>query len=101
MEESTSVTRRSGRVRCENGQALVVAVLFLVVVIGGAAVAIDVGAWYREQRQAQSAADAAALAGAQALPNNAGQALALAQTYADNNGGSLPTGDVPSCSPLL
>ena len=83
------------RLHSESGQAIVVMVLFLVVLIGGAAVALDVGSWYREHRQAQLTADAAALAGAQVLPSDAAQATTLAQSYADQNGGGInPSGGI-------
>ncbi len=50
-----------------------------------AALAIDVSAGYATKRQAQTAADAAALAGVQDLPDNASGATAQAQTYASSN----------------
>lgn len=84
----------SSRLRSESGQALLVTVLFLVVLLGAAAITLDVGVWYREQRQAQATADAAALAGAQALPANPSQALSLSQQYADTNGGGVLAGDI-------
>ena len=56
------------RPRSERGQATVLTAVFLVVMLGAAALVLDVGSWYRADRQAQSTADAAALAGAQALP---------------------------------
>jgi hypothetical protein len=71
----------------------VVTVLFLGVLIGGVALTLDVGAWYRESRQAQTTADAAALAGAQVLPGNPSQAQSLAQTYAGDNGGGIDAGN--------
>ncbi|HZO97095.1 MAG TPA: pilus assembly protein TadG-related protein [Gaiellaceae bacterium] len=77
------------RLRSEQGQAFVVMAVFLAVLAGSTAFTIDVGAWYREHRQAQTTADAAALSGAQALPGNTGQAALSAQTYADQNGGTL------------
>ena len=59
------------------------------------AAVIDVGAWYRQQRQAQATADAAALAGAQALPIDPTQAQVLADQYATANGGGLlPSGGI-------
>jgi Flp pilus assembly protein TadG len=77
------------RLRSESGQALLLTVVFLTVLLGAAALAIDVGDWYHEQRQAQAVADAAALAGAQALPADPTQAQTLAQQYADSNGGTV------------
>ena len=75
------------RLRSENGQALVISVLFLFVLIGATALTLDVGSWYREQRQAQATADESALAGAQALPTDTARATTLAQQYALLNGG--------------
>ncbi|HVA31384.1 MAG TPA: pilus assembly protein TadG-related protein [Gaiellaceae bacterium] len=82
------------RLRSESGQAMLVSVLFLVAVIGAVALTVDVGAWYREQRQAQATADAAALAGAQALPTDPSQALTLAQEYGAANGGEIAPGGI-------
>jgi hypothetical protein len=84
----------TGRLRSESGQAMLVTVLFLVVLLGATAVTLDVGVWYREQRQAQATADAAALSGAQALPADPSQALSLTQQYADANGGGVLAGDI-------
>lgn len=77
------------RLRAESGQALVVTTVFLVVLIGGTALTLDVGSWYREHRQAQTTADAAALAGAQSLPGNTSDATTVAQTFAGKNGGGI------------
>lgn len=77
------------RLRCESGQAMLMTVLFLTVLLGGAAITIDVGSWYRQQRQAQATADAAALAGAQSLPSDPAQSQTLAQQYGDSNGGGV------------
>jgi Flp pilus assembly protein TadG len=65
-------------------------VLFLTVLLGAAALTTDVGAWYRQQRQAQATADAAALAGAEALPADTVTAQTLAAQYATSNGGGVP-----------
>ena len=79
--------------RCERGQALVIMVLFLVSLLGMGTLVLDVGSWFRSKRQLQSAADAAALAGAQALPNNPGDASALAQQYAAKNASDLASAE--------
>lgn len=77
------------RFRSEAGQAAVLSVLFLVGLLGALALVLDVGSWFRAQRAAQSAADAAALAGAQALPDSKSTSGALASQYlAVNDGGS-------------
>jgi Flp pilus assembly protein TadG len=74
----------------QRGQAILVTVLFLTVLIGATALTLDVGSWYRQQRQAQGTADAAALAAAQALPSvDTTEAYALAKQYAAKNGGGL------------
>jgi hypothetical protein len=54
-----------------------------------AALVLDVGHWYRDKRRLQGTADAAALAGAQMLPDDPGGAKSTAQTYADKNGGDV------------
>ena len=79
------------RLRSESGQAAVISILFVTVLLGMAALVIDVGTWYKAQREAQVAADASALAGAQALPEDPGTAEGLAQAYATKNGGGLDT----------
>ena len=87
------MTRRL-RISDERGQAVLMTVLFLTVLLGAAAITIDVGAWYRQQRQAQATADAAALAGAQALPSDTATAETLAAQYAASNGGGVPDGGI-------
>jgi len=78
----------------EDGQAMLLTVLFVVVLVGAVALTIDFGAWYREQRQAQATADAAALAGAQALPTDPATALSLTEQYAASNGGGVSPADI-------
>jgi hypothetical protein len=80
--------------RDERGQAILVTVVFLLALMGCAALTLDVGMWYREQRQAQATADAAALAGAQDLPADPSLAVDSAQYYADRNGGGVAAGDI-------
>jgi Putative Flp pilus-assembly TadE/G-like len=77
--------------RHERGQAAVLTVLFMVVLLAMAAAVLDVGSWYQEDRELQATMDAAALAGAQALPDDAAAATALAGEYATKNGGGLDT----------
>lgn len=65
---------RSGDARAgrpESGQALVLMVLCLVVLLGMAGLVVDIGRSYVAQRQLQQAVDAAALAAAQDLPDTA------------------------------
>ena len=75
--------------RNARGQTTVLTLVFLVVLLGMAALVLDFGSWYRADRDTQSTADAAALAGAQALPDDVTQAKSLASTYTDKNGGGL------------
>ena len=75
------------RLRRESGQAAVLSVVFMAALLGAIAMVLDVGSWFREQRATQSAADAAALAGAQALPESTGPSSALASQYLASNGG--------------
>jgi hypothetical protein len=65
----------------------VITVLFLAVLLAMAAAVLDIGSWYRADRSLQATVDAAALAGAQALPESTGNASALATQYAAKNGG--------------
>ena len=85
----------------QTGQATVLTLVFLTVLLGMAAFVLDVGAWYRADRATQSEADAAALAGAQALPDDTGQAQSLALDYANRNGGGVGTGDVSFSSGVV
>ena len=87
--------------RREHGQAAALSVLFLTVLMLSAAAVIDVGSWMREDRDTQRAADAAALAGAQALPEDQGTALDDALEYADENGGGVLAADVTFSTTVL
>jgi hypothetical protein len=80
--------------RRQSGQATVMTVLFLVVLIAMAGAVLDVGAWFRADRKLQANSDAAALAGAQALPEDTAAATALALEYADKNGGDIDGDDI-------
>ena len=85
----------------QSGQATVLTLIFLVVLLGMAALVLDVGSWYRADRDVQSTADAAALAGAQALPDDPAHAQDLARQYADKNGGNLSTQDMSVQTQIL
>jgi hypothetical protein len=89
------------RYRRDSGQATVLTVLFLAVLIAMAAAVLDVGSWYRADRALQATADAAALAGAQALPENPAAATALALQYAGKNGGGITAGDISITTTVL
>ena len=74
-----------------DGQVVVLMAVFMIVIVGAAGLVLDVGSWYRADRAAQATADAAALAGAQKLIAGTAEATALAEVYADKNGGGDPT----------
>ena len=77
--------------RSDRGQATVLTLVFLVVLLGMAALVLDIGSWYRADRATQSTADAAALAGAQALPSSPTNANTLSLQYVTKNGGGSPS----------
>lgn len=87
----TSLTSHS---KSERGQSLVIVLLFMTVLIGMAAAVIDVGSWYRADRKLQANADAAALAGAQELPESAPAAQAAALAWADKNDGGVTAANI-------
>ncbi len=64
----------------QRGQSLALITVFMVVLLGACALAIDVGSWYQARRAAQASADASALAGASQLPAG----WSYAQTAATN-----------------
>jgi hypothetical protein len=80
--------------RDERGQALVVAALLMVALLGVVAFAVDLGTVSFARVDLQNAADAAALAGAQALPNTA-MAANAARTIAAKNGADNAVVSVP------
>ncbi len=80
--------------RQECGQGLVLGTLAMVVVLGFAAMAVDVGLFLHERRELQNAADAAALAGVQELPYSPADAELRAQEWAANNDISLTDGEL-------
>jgi Flp pilus assembly protein TadG len=88
------------RMRRESGQAMLFVVFAILGLVGIASLVIDGGSWFRTQRQVQTAADAAALAGAQDLPFDA-TASTTAVSYAQQNftGLAAPTVTFPSASP--
>jgi hypothetical protein len=83
-------------VREERGQTFVITAIFMLMLVGMSALVLDVGSWFREKRQLQSTADAAALAGAQVLPTDWSTAKSLALEYAGKNGGNVLSADVTS-----
>ncbi len=75
------------RFRSDNGQVTVMAAALMVFLITMVAFVLDVGSWFRQQRITQSNVDAAALAGAQALPGDPSNANSFATTFANKNAG--------------
>jgi hypothetical protein len=72
--------------KLENGQILILVALMMVGILGITVLVIDVGGMNLTRTQLQSAADAAALAGARNLPGNPTLARSAATTYAAANG---------------
>jgi Flp pilus assembly protein TadG len=93
------MSRLLARTNSETGQALVLVAVAMVALVGMAALVIDGGSWYQAQRHLQTSADAAALAGAQDLPDES-SAQAAALDYAGLNDKAAPTPTVtfPSTS---
>lgn len=83
--------------RREHGQILVLFVLVLVVVLGFAALVIDVGVLRISNARLQNALDAGALAGSALLPDDPNGASAAAYQYAQLNycGGRSSCSDLP------
>ena len=83
---------RRGREQ-ERGQIIVLFVFVLIVIMGAAAMVIDVGVLRNSNQNLWNALDAGALAGATQLPADASNADAIALQYADMNyPGGLPSG---------
>jgi hypothetical protein len=77
------------RMKSERGQAFVLAAVAMVMLLGMAALVLDVGNWFRDKRRLQGTVDAAALAGAQQLPDDVAGARSTALNYANQNGGDV------------
>ncbi len=82
------MTRLLRRSRDDRGQAIMMTVLSLTVLVGMTALVLDIGAWFRADRRLQAVADAAVLAGAQELPHDPGRAASVAAQYAAKNAGA-------------
>lgn len=92
----------STRVRSDSGQAMLFVVVALLGLVGLVSLVVDGGSWFRTQRQVQTAADAAALAGAQNLPIDQTGARSTAISYAQQNfsGIAAPTITFPSAAEI-
>ncbi|MEA2016600.1 MAG: pilus assembly protein TadG-related protein [Actinomycetota bacterium] len=69
----------------QNGQVAVIIVILIVVILGMTALVIDLGSLYQKRGFYQTVADAAALAGAQELPESVQLAVYEAVEYAEKN----------------
>jgi hypothetical protein len=96
MQLHTRLRRRSG----EDGQTIVLAVIAMVALLALAAFAIDVGYAYYAHRSLQASADAAALAGAQKLPD-ATAAKAMAQEFGTSSTGKNRLKNIGSVSETI
>ena len=86
----------------QRGQVLPWTAFMIVTMLGMGALAIDFGRAYISYHQLQSATDAAALAGAEQLPNST--ASTYAQNYSAGTGGSndynwMPSSQVVATNP--
>lgn len=77
--------RRAATGRREHGQVLAIVILFMVSLLGAAALVIDLGNAYYQRQSLRAAADAGALAGAANLPASQSAALSSANTQFDKN----------------
>jgi hypothetical protein len=82
------------RIRNERGQVFFLSAVMMTALVGITAFVLDVGSWFRAQRQMQATADAAALAGAQFLPDDTQTAQQKAVQYGNDNGGGVLAADV-------
>ena len=91
------------RTRGQDGQALVLMVIFLTVLLGFAAIAVDAGRFYTERRFLQNAADAAALAGATArtLGRTRADSITIALGTLTENFQREPTGNAADMPPEI
>jgi len=94
MDETRRVVRWSGR---ENGQALVLCIIVLTVLLGCAALVIDLAEAYMTKRTLQSSTDAAALAGARELPDSA-TAISVAGDYSGRPGAKNESANLPAAT---
>jgi hypothetical protein len=94
------MTRRTGD---QEGQALLIMVIFLTVLLGFTAIAVDAGRFFAERRFLQNAADAAALAGATArtLGRSRADSITIARGTLTENFKREPTGNPADMPPEI
>ena len=78
--------RRLAHRGIRKGQALVVVIAAIPVVLGSLTLVVDVGNWCFNKVQIQTASDSAVLAGGLYLPSYPTQAVSVAHQYANSNG---------------
>lgn len=78
------------RFRHERGQVIFLTVALMLLLLGMAAITIDVGSWFHTRTDAQNAADSAARAGAELLPFDQGDAVAAAKSHLGSYAASSP-----------
>lgn len=90
------------RGRDERGSVIVITAVSIVAMLAMLAFVVDVGSWYQVKRQAQAAADAAALAGAHDLPTSQTTATSDADSYVTKNlpGAGTPVVSFPSSTQI-
>jgi Flp pilus assembly protein TadG len=93
VRSAIQMTRRSTHHTklSERGQSLVLITVFMMSLLGMAALAIDAGSWYQTKRAVQAAADSSALAGASQLAAGWSTAQTAAQTEYSHNGNGSDT----------
>ncbi len=74
-----------GRHRSERGAVAIIVALMMVVLLGSAALGLDIAKLAYERQQLQNSLDSAAAAGAQQLPGNAAKAIEDAEKFASDN----------------
>lgn len=80
--------------RRQTGQATVMTVVFLTVLLAITGAVLDVGVWFNADRKLQASTDAAALAAAQELPYSTSAATGRAVEYGNKNGGGVDPDDI-------
>jgi hypothetical protein len=89
---------RTDPVDGERGAVLVTVALCMVVLLAFCGLTVDIGQVYNERRSDQSAADAAALAAVQDLPDTSAAAATAVLVAEDNLGVNLTSAEWNSCS---
>ena len=84
----------------ERGQTLALITVFMMSLLGMAALAIDAGSWYQDRRHVQNDADAAALAGAANIPAGTASSSASAQFTKNKMSGETASITTPAADTI-